>query len=131
MVRKMIAWMFFTVIISILPLIFMIFICKIGSIEITYEQVLSEIFFLSIILSSDSIKTVYNVRDDDLGFWIHNASIVILIFASVIYGIMLYHTYVQKLSLDVEWIGNLSAIIGFLGLVSDFTAQIYEGIKNV
>jgi len=89
---KFAIWFIFTFLFGTLPIILQVFASAIIGYQISVISLMKELFFLTIILCTDTLKTIYELKDKKVYFnkaFVHGVSIFILVIASVLYGIML------------------------------------------
>lgn len=130
--KRLILWGFFTFLAGLLPLVFILYVCKITEREVTYQEICSEIFFFNIILSADGLKTLYDIKPErDLKLTLYAGTIFILLCVSVFYGTMLLNQYnVVQSTLNLEWIFSVSIIFSCFCILSCLAIQILGGIAN-
>lgn len=129
--RSIISWLFFTVFVGILPLIFILYVCQITNTKVTYETICSEIFFLNIIMWADALKTLYNIKTErDLKLTLYATSVFTLVCVSVFYGTMLLNNYKENLELNLDWTYNMSIILTIFCVISCVSIQVLGGVEN-
>lgn len=86
-------WLFFTLIFGMLPIIFLCISALFSEYGLTFglHSLSKEMFFLTIILCADILKTLYDTDDEQIPnkSLLYGLSIVILVISSVLYGCVL------------------------------------------
>lgn len=117
---NIVMWIFFTLLFGLLPLLFLLLSCLINGWMISLQSISSEMFFLTIVLCADILKTLYSANGKRImkrKTLIYGVSIFILVIASVLYGaIIIVETrnineivYILSLNLCM-----FSVMLGFL-----------------
>ena len=111
-------WFFFTLLLGALPLIFLILTDLFLGNKISLASMTKELFFLTIILCADILKTLYEINNEEKrkytgNAFIHGMTIFILILASVLYGIMLMFDE-RKIN---DYVCMLSIILCYLSVI--------------
>lgn len=123
---NIVMWFFFTLLFGLLPLIFLLLSSLISGWTISLQSISSEMFFLTIILCADILKTLYSadgkriMRKKALLFGL---SIFILVIASVLYGavVLVYNDHIND-------IVNMLSL--FLCMISVFTGCFTQMLVN-
>lgn len=86
---NIVIWIFFTLLFGLLPLMFLVLSSLINGWIISLRSISSEMFFLTIVLCADILKTLYSANGERImrrKTFLYGISIFILIIASVLYG---------------------------------------------
>lgn len=117
---NIVMWIFFTFLFGLFPLMFLVLSSLINGWRINLQSISSEMFFLTIVLCADILKTLYSANGERImrrKTFLYGMSIFILVIASVLYGaIVIVETrningIVYILSL---YLCMISMILGFL-----------------
>lgn len=132
MFKKLIMWFYFTIIAGILPTALKWLICQIANSQFEFNNICSEIYFFSLMLSFDGLKSLYDINNDkNFKVFFFASLIFIIIILSVIYGILLLD---ENSEFDLA-VGNLyffSILFTICCLIISFSIQILGGLeKNV
>ena len=87
-------WLFFTCAFGMFPLFFLMIARLFTGNEINLVTAEKEIFFLTIVLCADVLKTLNNSKKEDfepLKAVLHGLSIIVMILSSVLYGVLLIY----------------------------------------
>jgi len=119
MYKKILLWLFFTVIAGLLPIGFIWFACEVTNTVFTSTIISSEIFFFNLLLSADGVKELFssmlikNMHEKDnkderskkkngIKITFLCIEIFVLIILAVIYGIILINNYANNLNLQLD-----------------------------
>lgn len=126
MFKKFTSWFFFTILAGILPIALKFMFCIMTRTSFKYSDICSEIYFFNIIISSDGLRELYEV-DNNNKFKIVASPILLftIIILSTIYGMILLNGY--KLSkLDYNYIYLISVISTITILIISFGTRFCE-----
>lgn len=130
MYKKLIMWLFFTIIAGILPIGFKWAIAGITNVPFEYSNIGSEIFFFNVILSADGLKGLYDVDSGKKVKILLFASLIfIIIILSAIYGILLLHDY-RPIDLSLDSLYSYSKFFTVCCLVISFSIQLLGGMNH-
>lgn len=123
-------WFFFTLLLGMLPIIFLLITSLFIDGEIIRVSSLTkEMFFLTIILCADILKTLYDVNDKKLVYtktFLYGISIFVLIISSVLYGILL----IYKGEYISENVYGISTALCMISVMLGFFTQIIVNQKK-
>ena len=106
MYKKIVLWIFFTVIAGLLPTGFVLLACNVTNTSFSVDMICSEIFFFDLIMAADGLKEIYSVkRYRKTKVTLFSIMLFVLIILSVIYGILLLNNYAEDTIVVVD---NLS-----------------------
>lgn len=130
MFKKLIMWLFFTIVAGVLPIGFKWVVCKVAETPFTYSSICSEVFFFNVILAADGLKELYDVDSAKKSkVLLFSSLIFIIIILSAIYGILLLHDY-KPMGLRLNLLYLCSKIFTVFCLVISFSIQILGGTSN-
>ncbi len=121
-------WLFFTCAFGMFPLFFLMIARLFTGNEINLVTAEKEIFFLTIVLCADVLKTLNNSKKEDfepLKAVLHGLSIIVMILSSVLYGVFLIY------EIENFEIYKLSAMLCMISaLVGGILHSIIEPYQN-
>ena len=128
--KNMASWFFFTFLLGTLPIVFLMLATWIKKEPINLQSMSKEIFFLTVILCADTLKSLYCLEDKSIGGFkviLYGISVFLLVVSSSLFGIMLIveEKYINK---DVYFVSALlCSASAVCGVVSQ--AQINHSVK--
>ncbi|OUO77921.1 hypothetical protein B5F53_11950 [Blautia sp. An249] len=130
MFKKLIMWLFFTIVAGVLPIGFKWVVCEVAETPFTYSSVCSEVFFFNVILAADGLKELYDVDSDkNLKVLLFASLVFIIIILSAIYGILLLNDY-KPMQLSFNMLYLYSKLFTVCCLIINFSIQILGGVSN-
>lgn len=129
MFKKILMWIFFSLIAGLLPLCIKWIICDVLNVQLELSNVCSEIFFFNLILSANGIKEVSVInttKHKKLLLLLSTTLIFILIILSIFYGILVLNS-VKSIGLNLDHINFYSIILSVFCLLVNLSIQIFGG----
>ncbi len=131
MYKKIILWMFFTVIAGLLPTGFVLLACNVTGTTFTLDIICSEIFFFDLIMAADGLKEIYNLKKyKKIKVTLFSSMLFVLIILSVIYGILLIDNYATNLNLQLNAMYSSMGILTIACVIVGLCIQIMGGAEN-
>lgn len=128
MYKKIVLWVFFTVVAGLLPIGFVLLACNVTDSTLTLEMICSEIFFFDLIMAADGLKEINNIKKyKKAKITLFCVMLFVLIIISVVYGISLINNYAENLNLNLEDLYSSMGILTGACIIIDFCIQIMGG----
>lgn len=116
MYKKIVLWLFFTVVAGLLPIGFIWLACELTNTAFTDTMISSEIFFFNLILSADGVKELFSSmlikkkknkdssdnKNNGVKITFLCIEVFVLIIIAVIYGAILINDYSKGLDLQLD-----------------------------
>ena len=123
-IEYVVSWLIFTLFLSVFPLLFKLIVFHILSKEPSFSETVSELLFLSILLSADSMRIIQlsNTKGPvtRIVFWLN----VPAIFLSMgFYGIFEFSKYAQA-TIAVSGLKILTILVVISSILFDICAQV-------
>ena len=130
MLKKLVRWLLFSVIVGLLPLFFKLLVTKMLNISCDESTLYLEIFSFNLVLCVDGLKTLNDVDNSRKAKELLYASLIIsVIIMSFLYGILLLNDY-KKQGFNLEPVHVCSIIFTAMIVIVDFITQFLGGADD-
>lgn len=132
--KRICLWIGFTVSLGIFPLLFVLVMKYVTKNEISIEIVSPELFFFNVMIYADGLKTLYDTKNSENNKEIRTtlfvSTVILLIFLSIIYGILLLNNHIPKLDLRLGIINILSIVFTVICIIVSACIQVIGGLED-